>query len=113
MRRKSNVDVRWCSALAYVIGVITTDGNLSPDGRHINITSKDREMVETTKQLLQLENKIGLKARGYSKEKKYFVLQFGDINFYEFLLSIGLMPAKSKILKKVCIPSPLFADFLR
>jgi len=113
MKRRSKVDTTWSSELAYVIGIITTDGNLSPDGRHINVTSKDEEMVQTVKRLLRLENKIGRKARGYSKEKRYFVFQFGDINFYEFLLSIGLMAAKSKILKAVDIPSPFFRDFLR
>lgn len=113
MKRRSKVDTEWSSDLAYVIGIITTDGNLSPDGRHINITSKDEEMVQIVKKLLKLDNKIGKKARGYSKDKKYFVLQFGDINFYEFLLSIGLMAAKSKILKSVNIPSVFFRDFLR
>lgn len=107
------MDTTWSPELAYVIGVIATDGNLSPDGRHINITSKDEEMARTVKKLLRLENKIGRKARGYSKDKKYFVFQFGDINFYEFLFSIGLMPAKSKVLKAVDIPPSFFRDFLR
>ena len=113
MKRQSKVDTAWSPGLAYVVGIIATDGNLSPDGRHINITSKDEEMVQTVKKLLRLENKIGKKARGYSNDKKYFVFQFGDINFYEFLISIGLMPAKSKILKAVDIPSLFFRDFLR
>ena len=113
MKRRSKVAITWSPEFAYVIGVITTDGNLSSDGRHINVTSKDREMVDTVKRLLRLDNKIGRKARGYSKEKKYFVLQFGDINFCEFLVSIGLMPAKSKKLKRVLVPLKFFADFLR
>lgn len=113
MKRRSKVDTTWSPELAYVVGIIATDGNLSPDGRHINITSKDEEMVQIVKKLLRLENKIGRKARGYSNDKKYFVFQFGDINFYEFLLSIGLMPAKSKVLNAVDIPSLFFRDFLR
>lgn len=96
-----------------MIGIIATDGNLSPDGRHISITSKDKEVVETVRCLLGLKNKLGRKARGGSVIKKYYVLQFGDINFYEFLLGIGLMPAKSKILKSVNIPAQYFADFFR
>ena len=39
--RKSNVKLVWTNNFAYVIGVIATDGNLSPDLRHIHITSKD------------------------------------------------------------------------
>lgn len=56
---------------------------------------------------------IGKKARGGSMEKKYYVLQFGDKTFYEFLLSVGLTPAKSKTLSRLNIPSALFHDFLR
>ena len=101
------------AALAYIVGVITTDGNLSSDRRHINITSKDVEMVLTIKRLLNLQDKIIKKSRGGSKEKKYFVLQFSDVVLYDFLLGIGLMPAKSKILENILIPDEFFADFLR
>lgn len=113
MRRQYKVDCTWTPELAYVIGLITSDGNLSPSGRHISLTSKDIGMVETARKLLRLSNKIGRKARGGEFEKKYFVLQFGDINFYEFLLEIGLTPAKSKTLGELKIPKSFFADFLR
>ena len=33
------------------------------------------------------------------------------LNFYEFLLTIGLMPAKSKILQTLRIPMGYFLDF--
>ncbi len=104
MLRKKKVSCIWSAHLAYVVGVFASDGNLSPDGRHLNVTSKDKEMTETIRDLLVLDNKIGRKARGGEKEKKYPVLQFGDVNFYEFLLSIGLTPAKSKTLDNVVIP---------
>ena len=103
----------WTSNLAYAIGVIATDGNLSPDGRHLNITSKDLDLIQTLKVVLGLKNKVVKKSRGGSREKKYFVLQFGDIAFYEFLLSIGLTPAKSKTLKVILVPQMFFADFFR
>ncbi|MEZ4156920.1 MAG: hypothetical protein R3B52_03085, partial [Candidatus Paceibacterota bacterium] len=55
----------------------------------------------------------GKKARGGEVEKKYFVVQFGDVVFYRFLMSIGLTPNKSKTLAKVDIPDKFFIDFLR
>lgn len=113
MRRLKKVDTTWCPELAYVIGIIATDGNLSPSGRHINITSKDVDLIRTVRKLLRLDNKIGKKARGGSQEKKYFVLQFGDIAFYEFLESIGLSRAKSKTMGRISIPDEFFIDFLR
>ena len=77
---------KWSCDLAYVIGIIATDGNLSSDGRHINITSKDYEMIIRIKKLLKLKSKVGRKARGGSKGKRYFYLQFGDVCFYDFLV---------------------------
>lgn len=113
MKRLSKIEITWKPDFAYAIGLITTDGNLSVDGRHINFTSKDIDLIEHFKDSLSLLNKIGKKARGGSKDKKYFVIQFGDVNFYEFLLSIGLKPAKSKTLTALAIPGDYFADFLR
>lgn len=105
--------MKWSPGLAYTIGIIATDGNLSSNGRHINITSKDREIVEHCKAALGVDNTIGRKSRGASREKKYFVLQFGSVVFYRFLLDLGLHPNKSKTLGCVDVPRKYFSDFLR
>ena len=114
MARPSNfIDVTWTNEFAYVIGLLASDGNLSSDGRHINLTSKDRELVEYVRDILIITNKIGRKSRGGSDIKKYYTLQFGSKQFYAFLLSIGLTPAKSKTLRLVHIPERFFGDFMR
>lgn len=113
MKPQNKVKIKWSSEFAYAIGLITTDGNLSPDGRHINFTSQDEELVKTLKRCLGLKNKIGRKARGGEKIKKYFVIQFGDVIFYDFLLQIGLLENKSKKLGAIDIPQKYFFDFLR
>lgn len=100
--------------LYYVIGFIATDGSLSKDARHISLVSKDRDLLVDIRDALNLENKIGLKSRGGKSDKKiYSVLQIGDKRFYNFLLSIGLIPRKSLILGSLEIPNRYFADFLR
>jgi len=111
--RKKKIKLVWNNDFAYVIGVIATDGNLSPDLRHLHITSKDHEMILNCKKCLGIKNKIGKKARGGSIEKKYYVLQFGDVNFFEFLLDLGLTPRKSKTISKLKIPSKYFPHFFR
>ncbi len=113
MKRLSKIKIKWSSSFAYAIGLITTDGSLSIDRRHINFTSKDENLVVLFKKCLDIDNKIGRKARGGEKEKKYYQVQFGDRNFYDFLLSIGLMPAKSKKLNGLSIPNKYLFDFLR
>ena len=102
----------WSPELAYAIGLIVTDGNLSNDGRHMELTSKDRPQLLTFMECLGIKVKIGHKISGFTGRQTTHV-QFGDINFYHFLLSIGLMPNKTKILGKMKIPDEYFFDFLR
>lgn len=107
------IDIAWTHELAYAIGLLTSDGNLSPDGRHINLTSQDKEIPGHARTIFAIDNKIGRKGRGGSNIKKYYVLQFGSKQFYAFLLKIGLTPAKSKTLRSVNIPTKFFGDFMR
>lgn len=104
--------MNWSADLAYVIGLITTDGCLSKDGRHIDFTSKDLEQVKNFSKILELTNKIGLKSGGFSG-KKYYRVQFGNVKFYKFLISIGLTPNKSKTIGEINLPDKYFRDFLR
>lgn len=70
-------------------------------------------MIENYKRALNINNKITRYARGGEKEKKYYGITFGDINFYKFLNSIGLTAAKSKTIQSVQVPREYFPDFLR
>lgn len=108
-----SITIDWSSSLAYAVGLIASDGCLSSDGRHIEFNSKDKEQVENLKKCLGLNNKITKKARGGEKTKKYYRIQFGDVRFYKFLLSIGLKPRKSLVLAGLNIPPKFFPDFLR
>jgi|SRR3989344_2238619 len=99
--------------LWYAVGIIATDGNLSPDKRHIAITSKDICFLQELSLVLGLDCKIGRKSSGSNKDKIYGVLQFSDVNFYKYLLSLGLTPKKSLTLSKLKIPQIRFTDFLR
>jgi len=100
----------WTPRLAYAVGLLTTDGCLSSDGRHIILTSADTEQLENYKKCLRLSNAIG-KTRNITGT--YFRVQHGGVQFYRWLLSIGLSPAKSKTLGKILVPDEFFMDFLR
>lgn len=105
------VDTTWSTNLAYAIGLLTADGHLSKDSRHIDLTSKDLGQIKTFKKCLGLDTKIGTKFSGAGI--RCYRVQFGDVIFYRFLENIGLSPAKSKIISAVSIPEDFFADFLR
>jgi hypothetical protein len=99
--------------LWYIVGFIATDGNLGRDGRHINITSKDRDHLFLIRDILRLQSKIGLKNSSTQKQKIYSILQFSDVSFYEYLESIGLFPRKSLTLEDIAVPNNYFHDFFR
>ena len=107
------IKIKWSPNFAYALGLITADGCLSPDKRHIIFKSIDKELVRNVKIAFLLKNKITVKAKNKTKYKKCFEIQFGDIIFYQFLNKIGLKSAKSKTIKKVRVPNKFFADFLR
>ena len=109
---KGKVICVWSPEFAYALGLIATDGCLSGDGRHLELTSKDIQQLHNFMRCLGIQNKIGKKISGYSGKPSLRV-QFGDVLFYQFLLSIGFSPAKSKILGKIDIPQKYFFDFLR
>lgn len=108
------VDCTWRAELAYAVGLITADGSLSNNGRHINFTSKDIDLIHTYQRCLGLEDvAIGRKRSGYAKSRMYFQIQFGDVLFYRFLVELGLHANKSRTLKEVRIPDEYFFDFVR
>jgi hypothetical protein len=105
--------IEWSADLAYVVGLIASDGCLYNDGRHINVTSKDLEQLENVKRILELSVKIGRKSSEKSKEKIYRTIQFGDVVLYRWLESIGITSNKSKTIGELAVPDDVFFDFLR
>ncbi len=101
------------SEFYYGIGLLATDGSLSSDGRHIEFTSKDIELVKKFKKAFHLKNKIGKKSRCNESQKKYYRVQFGNIELYRYFIRIGLHPDKSLTLGSLDIPRLFFPDFLR
>ncbi len=97
--------------LWYFVGLITGDGCLSPDGRHIDITSKDHHFLRRLTKRLKITNKVGVKDKGTNRQTYH--IQIANRNFYDFLLSIGLMPNKSLVINDVNVPRVYFVDFLR
>ena len=108
-----DINFEWTPNLAYIIGLLTTDGNLSGDGRHMTMRSSDIQLLKTFKKCLDLKNKIARsKNDGWATKPSYRV-QFGNVQLYRWLLKIGLFPAKTYTIGKLDIPDKYFRDFLR
>jgi hypothetical protein len=106
-----NGDIRWSPNLAYAVGLLATDGNLSGDGRHLSLTSKDRDLLETFRACLNISAAITPHRGGHGGTN--LRVQWGDRHFYNWLVNIGLTPAKSLTLRPLAIPDVVFVDFLR
>jgi len=95
--------------LWYLVGVITSDGCLSPSGRHVLITSKDREYLEL------LGSRFGINYPVYRHESGYgtctWRLGVGSRDLYDLCVEIGLTPRKSKTIGALKLPEDAFRPF--
>ena len=94
--------LEWSQSMAYVVGLLATDGCLSSDRRHIILTSRDRELVETFLTCLgrPIRYTVGRTRRG----KRAYYAQFSDVALYDWLLARGLTPRKSLTLGAIDVP---------
>ncbi len=101
----------WTPQIAYAVGLIATDGNLSPSGRHISVTSAERGVLETFLRCVDRRAKVSKVKGGYGTEG--LRVQIGDVGLYRWLQSIGLTPRKSLTLGAIAVPDILLAHLLR
>jgi len=112
-RKLPDKNFTWTPRLAYVVGLLTTDGNLSKDGRHITMRSSDIQLLNTFKKCLKLKGKIVQSKNDTLAQKPCYRIQFSNIQFFKWLLKIGLFPNKTYTIKSLDIPDQYFRDFLR
>ena len=109
---KGRVDLNWRPELAYAIGLLTADGSLSKNGRHIDFTSADIENITNFQTCLGLlDMKVGTKRSTHNSNTLYYRIQFGDVLFYRWLVEIGLSANKSLTVGRLQIQMSIFSIF--
>ena len=103
----------WTPELAYAVGLIATDGNLSSDGRHISLTSSDTQQIENFKKCLGTKANPCRNSPGSFTKKQSYRLQVGNKILYAQLQAIGLSPRKTGSLRALDVPDNSFRDFFR
>jgi hypothetical protein len=104
------IDINWSPDIAYAVGLMATDGNLSRRKGQMSLVSKDLEQIETLRRCLRLEAPI---SQVRSSTGFLHKVQWYNRAFYDWLLSVGLTPAKSRTMGPLAVPDELFADFFR
>lgn len=108
---KKLVNTEWSANMAYAVGLLATDGCLATGQTLIDLTSKDKEQLQNFNKCIGIDLKISRKNIGFQNEA--WRVQIKNRIFYDFLLSIGLTPIKSKTIKRISVPDQYFMDFLR
>ena len=118
----------WSSGMAYVLGVIYTDGNLDPGKIRepwrgtsqtiptISVAQKKPELLEKILHLMDCDAKIYFrKERVYGNTKAGALYQFQIPNekLYDDLINLGLTPNKSLTLQFPEVPNEFVRHFIR
>ena len=106
----------WTPAMAYVLGVIYTDGCLArprgPMKHRLTMSQKEPELLEKVLALMGSNAKITFtKARGIAGAVHHFGIDSAEI--YADLLRLGLTPKKSLTLTFPDMPSEYVRHFIR
>ena len=110
-RNRRNTPWVWTPEVAYAVGLIATDGNLSPSGRHVSVSSSERVMLETFLKCVGRTAKVGTVKGGYGENGLH--VQIGDVGLYRWLMTVGLTPRKSLTLGAIDVPEDLFVHLAR
>lgn len=85
---------------AYILGMIYSDGNIMPEGRwRIALQEIDKSILEQIKVELQYEGPLYYKPPKNEKSQAQWELGINRRKMTDDLLKLGVMPAKSNILK--------------
>lgn len=104
--------LRWSQDIAYLAGLITSDGNLRKKEPRIGFYSGDYSLMLQAKEIA--ENNLNINScTPYQKDNGVWQYEFTNRRFYYLLENMGLMPNKSKKLGKLKVPDNMFYDWLR
>ena len=98
----------WSKEMAYILGLILTDGNIGTDDDRISITMKDVELLEKVKKKLESNHPIK-----YLKAYGTYQFGFAREKMSDRLHELGITKNKSLIVKFPEVPDEFLSHFIR
>lgn len=106
----------WTPDMAYVLGYFAADGSMYKNKNgscYVSFYSCDFEILETIKEIMNINNKTERYAPRTDKHQAKGAIQVGSRKLYQRLIELGFTPNKSLILQFPLIPSEVLGHFVR
>jgi hypothetical protein len=106
-----NFFTEWSPEMAWVLGLLFTDGNI--DESRVAISSVDIDLLEKIKKLLKSSNPIQKRVQPYDKSKHVYIFAFSRDKMRDDLLKLGLHKRKSLTMVFPDVPEEYMRHFIR
>jgi hypothetical protein len=103
--------LEWSNNMAYVVGLMASDGCLISGRRQLNFKSEDEQLVRTFLSCLGRPMHYGTIVG--KTGNVHYVTQFSDAKFYRWLQDVGLTPRKSLTIGALNAPDKFLFPMLR
>ncbi|WP_456276530.1 hypothetical protein [Bacillus sp. AK128] len=110
--------ITWTKEIAYLLGIIATDGTLRKNRKQFKISSYSKEFIDNLIEIISgitgrthYANHLTPKFNG--KIFDHYQVQFTSYPLYDFCLAVGITSNKTYIMNEINIPNVFFSDFLR
>jgi hypothetical protein len=99
---------KWSPEMAYVLGLIATDGCVSRSGT-VSLCINDKDLLEKVRLVMHSEHKI---CQSKHQEGLY-CFHFARARLVDNLIGLGILPRKSLSIKFPAVPDAFLVDFVR
>lgn len=100
----------WSPEMAYVLGFIYADGNMSRDAYKIRINSKDVQILEDIKMAMKSTHPI---KKECNEVGSWYTFMISNKSLYGDLRRLGIFPNKSLTMRFPRVPKEYMKDFIR
>ena len=98
----------WSKEMAYILGLILTDGNIDADNGQVSLTMKEGYLLKNVKTILNSEHPVK-----YYKENEIYCFSFCRKKMRDRLFKLGISSNKSLKVKFPDVPDKFLSHFIR